>query len=320
MIAHNSFFFLSSDGKTKIHCEEWIPEGEPKAVLQIVHGIAEYIGRYNDFAYFLAENGIAVVGEDHLGHGKSVAEGAPRIYFADSDGWNKVVSDVHILRGKTGGKFPDVQYFLMGHSMGSFLARTYLIKYPGDVNGAVIMGTGHLGAPVLSAGKAIGKILEKTVGRKKTSGIVMELTLGGYARKIKNARTFFDWLSVNEENVDRYIADPMCGEDITVGLFLDMLSGMDFIGKQKNVDKMDVSKPVLFIAGEKDPVGDFGKGVKTAYNSFKKSGAENITCKFYPNVRHEILNEDCRQEVYEYILNWLNLQNLKCRLKNKAES
>ncbi len=305
MIVHNSFCFLSSDGKTKIHCEEWLPEGTPKAVLQIVHGIAEYVHRYNDFAEFLAEKGIAVVGEDHLGHGKSVSEGAPHIYFAEEDGWNKAVSDIHSLREICGEKFSGVPYFMMGHSMGSFLARTYLIKYPGDVDGAIIMGTGQQGTAIISAGKVVEKILEKTVGTKKTSKIVMELTLGGYAKKIKNARTFFDWLSVNEENVDRYIADPMCGEDITVGLFRDMLYGMDFIRKQENVDKMDVSKPVLFIAGEKDPIGDFGKGVKAAFATFDKAGVKDLSCKLYPELRHEILNEDCRQKVYKYIYDWL---------------
>ena len=314
MIVHNSFCFLSSDGKTEIHCEEWLPEGAPKAVLQIVHGIAEYVHRYNDFAEFLAENGIAVVGEDHLGHGKSVSEGAPHIYFADEDGWNKVVSDIRSLREICGEKFSGVPYFMMGHSMGAFLTRTYLIKYPGDIDGAIIMGTGHQGGAIISAGKVVEKILEKTVGIKKTSKIVMELTLGGYAKKIKNARTFFDWLSVNEENVDRYIADPQCGEDITVGLFRDMLYGMDFIRKQENVNKMDVSKPVLFIAGGKDPIGDCGKGVKIAHNFFEKAGVKDLTLKLYPDLRHEILNENCKQEVYEYILYWLNLRNLKWRL------
>ena len=201
---------------------------------------------------------------------------------------------------------------MLGFSLGSFLLREYQNTWPQDAcAGAVIMGTGHQGGAIISGGKVIGKILEKTVGRKKPSDIVMELTLGGYAKKIKNARTFFDWLSVNTENVDRYIADPMCGENITVGLFLDMMSGMDFIRKQKNVDKMDITKPVLFIAGEDDPIGDFGKGVKIAYKAFEKAGVKDLTCKFYPKVRHEILNEDCKQEVYEYILDWLNLKNPK---------
>ena len=305
MIVHNSFCFLSSDGKTEIHCEEWLPEGAPKAVLQIVHGIAEYVHRYNDFAEFLAENGIAVVGEDHLGHGKSVSEGAPHIYFAKKDGWNKVVSDIHSLRKICGEKFSDVPYFMMGHSMGSFLARTYLIKYPGDIDGAIIMGTAQQNGALVVGGKAAATIVGKLFGFDKPHDIITNLAFGGYNKKIENPRTSLDWISANEENVDRYIADPKCGEDATVGLFLDLLGGIEFIKKQENVDKMDVTKPVLFIAGEKDPIGDCGKGVKAAFETFHKAGVKDLTLKLYPNLRHEILNEDCKQEVYEYIYKWL---------------
>ena len=306
MIVHNSFYFPSSDGKTTVHAEEWLPEGKPKAVLQIAHGVAEYVGRYNDFATFLAENGIAVVGEDHLGHGKTVSEDEPHIYFAKKDGWNKVVYDIHYLREMFGGKFPDVPYFLMGHSMGSFLARTYLIKFPGDVDGAIIMGTGHQGAALVAGGKTIGKLVGEAFGYERPHDIVTKLAFGSYNKGIENVRTPFDWLSVNEENVDKYIADPMCGEDASVGLFLDMLGGIEFIRKQENVDKMDVTKPVLFISGEADPVGDFGKGVKAAFATFDKAGVKDLSCKLYPGLRHEILNENEKEKVYKYILDWLS--------------
>ena len=302
----NSFYFSSSDGKTEIHCEEWLPEGMPKAVLQIAHGVAEYIGRYNDFATFLAENGIAVVGEDHLGHGKTASEDEPHVYFAKKDGWNKVVFDIHYLREMYGGKFPNVPCFLMGHSMGSFLARTYLIKFPGDVDGAIIMGTGHQGAALVAGGKTIGKLVGEAFGYERPHDIVTKLAFGSYNKGIENVRTPFDWLSVNEENVDKYIADPMCGEDASVGLFLDMIGGIEFIRKQENVDKMDVTKPVLFISGEADPVGDFGKGVKAAFATFDKAGVKDLSCKLYPGLRHEILNENGKEKVYKYILDWLS--------------
>lgn len=306
MIIHNSFNFLSSDGKTKIHGEEWLPAGEPKAVLQIAHGIAEYVHRYNDFAAFLAENGIAVVGEDHIGHGHSVAPGAPHIFFAEKDGWNKVVADIHTVRKIYGKKYPAVPYFLMGHSMGSFLARTYLIKFPGDVDGAIIMGTGHQSPALIAGGKAIGNIIGRFNGFDKPHNVVTNLAFGSYTKGIENVRTPLDWLSVNKENVDRYIADPMCGEPATVGLFLDMLGGIDFIRRQENVDKMDITKPVLFISGEEDPVGDCGKGVRAAFATFDVAGVKDLTCKLYPGLRHEILNEDCREEVCKYILGWLS--------------
>lgn len=143
MTVHNEFFFESSDKKTAIHAEEWIPESEIRAVLQISHGVSEYVGRYAPFAKFLNENGIAVIGNDHIGHGKSVAEGETRIYFGKENGWKNVVDDVARLRAIGKEKFVGVPYFIMGHSMGSFITRTYLIRYPGDVDGAIIMGTGQ---------------------------------------------------------------------------------------------------------------------------------------------------------------------------------
>ena len=306
MIIHNSFYFPSSDGKTTIHGEEWLPESAPKAVLQIAHGVAEYGHRYDDFAKFLAEKGIAVVGEDHIGHGTSVAEGAPMIYFGEKNGWYKVVKDIHTVREMYGEKYPDVPYFLMGHSMGSFLARTYLIKYPGDVDGAIIMGTGHQSGALVAGGRFIGNLVGKKNGFDKPHDLVTKLAFGSYNNGIENVRTEYDWLSVNEENVDKYIADPLCGAPATVGLFLDMLGGIGFIRKQENVDKMDTTKPVLFISGDKDPVGDCGKGVKAAFATFDKAGVKDLTCKLYPNLRHEILNEDCKQSVYEYIFKWLD--------------
>ena len=157
MSAHSEFYFPSSDGKTQIHAEQWLPEGEIKAVLQISHGVSEYVGRYAPFAEYLAEHGFAVIGGDHLGHGKSVADGAPRIFFGEQDGWKHVVDDVARLRAIGKEKFPGVPYFILGHSMGSFITRTYLIRYPGDVDGAVIMGTGQQGALLTGAGRIVAK-------------------------------------------------------------------------------------------------------------------------------------------------------------------
>lgn len=305
MIIHNSFYFDSTDGFNVIHAEEWLPEGKPKAVLEIAHGIAEYIHRYDDFARFLAENGILVVGEDHIGHGSSVAENMPALYFGKENGWDTVVSDLHKIRAMYGEKYPDVPYFLMGHSMGSFLARTYLIKYPGDVDGAVIMGTGHQSGIIVAGGKLIGNIVGKTRGFDKPNSLVTALAFGSYNNGIENPRTYYDWLSVNSENVDRYIADPLCGDPATVRLFLDMLGGMGFIRKQKNVNRMDTAKPVLFVSGDRDPVGENGKGVKAACSTFEKAGVKDLTLKLWPGLRHEILNEDCRREVYEHILGWI---------------
>jgi alpha-beta hydrolase superfamily lysophospholipase len=313
---YNEFCFSSSDGKTQIHAEEWLPEGEVRAVLQIAHGVSEYIHRYADFAKFLCEHGIAVVGNDHIGHGKSVAEGAPRIFFGEKNGWNNVVDDMYKLCEIEKEKFPDVPYFLMGHSMGSFLARTFLIKYPNSVDGAVIMGTGQQGKLLIAGGKIIAKGQMKKFGAGATSPKVNSLAFGSYNKKFAPARTSFDWLSVNEENVDRYIADPLCGEDATIGLFLDMLGGIDFIGRQENVEKMNKNLPVLFISGSEDPVGGT-KGVTAAWKTFQKAGIKDLELKLYPGLRHEILNEKSNAEVYEFLLNWLE-KRISAASKEKA--
>lgn len=304
MSAHSEFYFPSSDGKTQIHAEQWLPEGEIKAVLQISHGVSEYVGRYAPFAEYLTEHGFAVIGGDHLGHGKSVAEGAPRIFFGEQDGWKNVVDDVARLRSIGREKFPGVPYFILGHSMGSFITRTYLIRYPGDVDGAVIMGTGQQGALLTGMGRMVAKRIGKKQGFGTTSKTVNNLAFGGYNKPFEPKRTEFDWLSANPDNVDRYIADPLCGEDATVGLFYEMLGGIRFVGKQENVNKMDTAKPVLFISGADDPVGGT-KGVTAAYKTFKKAGVSDLTLKLYPGLRHEVLNERENAEIYEYILRWL---------------
>ncbi len=304
MSAHSEFFFPSSDGKTQIHAEQWLPEGEIKAVLQISHGVSEYVGRYAPFAEYLTQNGFAVIGGDHLGHGKSVAEGAPRIYFGEHDGWKHVVDDVARLRAIGKEKFPNVPYFIMGHSMGSFITRTYLIRYPGEVDGAVIMGTGQQSPLLTGSGRLIAKIIGGRQGFGTTSKTVNSLAFGSYNKPFEPKRTEFDWLSANPDNVDRYIADPLCGEDATVGLFYEMLGGIRFVGKQGNVNKMDTAMPVLFISGADDPVGG-AKGAAAAYNTFKKAGVSDLTLKLYPGLRHEILNERKNAEIYEYIRGWL---------------
>lgn len=305
MVSFSEFHFPSHDGKTVIRAVEWRPEGEIRAVVQIAHGVAEYIDRYGAFANFLCEHGIAVIGNDHLGHGGSVSEGAPRVWFSEENGWEHVVDDMHELRLEGGRRFPGVPYFLMGHSMGSFLARTYLIRYPGSVRGEIIMGTGHQSGALVAAGRAVAKIEAKRVGSASFSPLIESMAFGAYNKPFAPNRTTHDWLSVNEENVDRYLADPLCGGKATVGLFYDMLGGIGFIRKPENLKKMDVRKPALFISGWQDPVGDMGKGVIAACNSFRNAGVTDLTLQLYPGMRHEILNETGREEVYDFILQWI---------------
>jgi len=304
-MVRNEFTFLSADGKTPIHAVEWLPEGQVQAVLQISHGVSEYILRYESFAEYLTARGFAVVGHDHLGHGQSVAEGSARLYFGPRGSWNWVVDDIDRRRNLAKEKFPQVPYFLLGHSMGSFLARTYLIRYPGAVDAAVIMGTGQMSPAIIAGGKAVAVEEARRVGEDRTSPLVDKLAFGAYNKRFAPNRTGFDWLSLNQDNVDRYIADPLCGGNATIGLFREMLGGLSFIAKPENLKRMNLNIPVLFISGEMDPVGDCGKGVKRAYESFRKAGVRDVSLKLYPELRHEILNETCRETVYADILQWL---------------
>lgn len=304
-MVRNEFTFLSADGKTPIHAVEWLPEGQARAVLQISHGVSEYILRYEPFAEYLTARGFAVVGHDHLGHGQSVAEGSARLYFGPRGSWNWVVDDIDQRRNLAKAKFPQVPYFLMGHSMGSFLARTYLIRYPGAVDAAVIMGTGQMSPAIIAGGKAVAAEEAHRVGEDQTSSLVDKLAFGAYNKRFAPNRTGFDWLSLNQDNVDRYMADPLCGGNATIGLFREMLGGLSFIAKPENLKRMNLNIPVLFISGEMDPVGDCGKGVKRAFESFRKAGVRDVSLKLYPELRHEILNETCRETVYEDIYQWL---------------
>lgn len=306
MLNITDFSFLSSDGATSLHARQWQDtERAPLAVLQITHGVSEYIARYDDFARFLTENSFVVVGHDHLGHGLSLPQGGTPIFFSEEDGWNKAVDDVYGLHRIIKERWPDLPCFLMGHSMGSFIARTFLIRYPGSVDGAVIMGTGWQNPAILAGGLLVAALECRRRGCRSTSDMVTNLAFGSYNKAFAPNRTGSDWLSVNEENVDRYIADPMCGQDATVGLFRDMLRGFRFNQTAENLHKMDQNTPVFFISGLNDPVGEMGKGVERSAKAFRDAGMRRVDMVLFPGLRHEVLNESCRDDVYRKLLQWM---------------
>lgn len=302
----SEYFFPSSDGKTLIHVNQWTPVGRDiLGVVQIAHGVAEYGARYAPFARYLCKQGFAVTANDHLGHGQSQIPDSPMVYLGEQDGWWHVVDDMEELRRRTAKAFPGKPYFLFGHSMGSFLSRTHLIRYPGGLTGCVLCGTGHQSAALIAGGKLVADHEIKRLGRKAYSAKADDLAFGAYNKAFAPARTRFDWVSASEANVDAYIADPLCGGDTTLGLFRDMLDGLGYITRQSNINKMDKSLPVFFIAGDRDPVGDMGRGVQKAYRCFKKAGLQDVNIHLYHGLRHEILNEASRQYVYKDVLDWL---------------
>ena len=307
MTDFQEFTFLSSDGHTQLHGAQWTPaDREPIAVLQIAHGVAEHILRYDDFARYLNDRGILVAGHDHLGHGKSLPEGGTPVYFGDGSTWETVVDDIHLLHDRLREQYPRLPILLMGHSMGSFLSRSYLIRYPGTLRAAIIMGTGWQPKAVIAGGMAVAKAVGAVVGEHGTSDLVTNLAFGAYNKLFAPNRTSCDWLSADEDNVDAYMADPLCGADATVGLFRQMLLGIRFNQKLSNLRQMDPRIPVLFVAGEKDPVGDCGNGVRRTYQEFRRAGVQDCTLKLFPGLRHEILNEKAQQQqIFEDIGQWL---------------
>ena len=249
MSEFREFTYPSSTGKNTIYARMCVPDGTPRGVVQIAHGIAEHIKRYDGFMTFLADNGFVAVGNDHLGHGQSAADENERGYFDDKDGWMHVVDDMDLLHEKVSAEFPDIPYIFFGHSMGSFLTRTYIIRYPEKPDLVILCGTGHQPKAQIMSGYGIAEAAAK-VGDPRRQGDKMSLiAFGTYNNGIENLRTQYDWLTRDETIVDKYIEDPLCGFVPKVGLFRDMLYGIMFITDAENLAKMNKELPVLFISG-----------------------------------------------------------------------
>ena len=297
-------FWYDSKGAGKIHGCRWTPEESPKAVVQIVHGIAEFIERYDEFAAYLNGLGFLVVAEDHMGHGQSVGENGIQGYF--HGGWFTAVEDTMTLLRETQAAYPDIPYVLFGHSMGSFMARTILCKYPDSgISAAVICGTGWQPAALLPPVTRFIEAVCRKEGEDKPSAFLENLVFGSYNKRVEHPRTAYDWLSRDAKIVDAYIAHPMCGFTPTAGLLREMMKGLTYIEKPAHLEAMKKDLPVFFVAGGDDPVGSYGKGVRHTVSQFRKAGMTDVSCRIYPLCRHEILNEINRQEIFEDIGGWI---------------
>ena len=306
-VIKEEFTFPSVVGDADIHAIAWKPEGTPKAIMQIVHGMAEYIDRYDGMANWLAERGVAVYGNDHLGHGLSVNDKYPLGYFGTENECGFVFrDDAKKLTDIIKKEYPDVPFVLYGHSMGSFLARTYLAKYGEGVKAAIICGTAGPN-PLIGAALAATKIFNAT-SPKKGGTVMNSLAFGSYNNKT-DKRTPFDWLSVNEKNVDDYIADPLCGFLFSNAGFRDLITLNNYMVKDEVFDGCPADLPIYLIAGAEDPVGAYGKGIQQTYDSYKK-GHSDVTMKLYEGLRHEIHNEDDPEAVYQDILDFIEAKAL----------
>lgn len=297
--------YFDSCGAGTIHACVWTGEEAPKAVFQIVHGIGEHVLRYDEFAKYLTTRGFAVVAEDHMGHGTSSAPDNVRGYF--NGGWFAAIDDTMKLMELAKERFVSIPYILFGHSMGSFMARTILAKYPDSgIAGCIICGTGWQSEALLAAGIPISKLICKFKGEDKPSKLLHSMAFGGYNDRVEHRRTPSDWLSRDDKLVDAYEADPLCGFVPAAGLMRDMMIGIRYIQQKDTLALMNKTTPCFFVAGGDDPVGAYGHAVRQTVDAFTAAGMEQVQTKIYPLCRHEILNEINRQEVYEELADWVD--------------
>lgn len=308
-MAKTTFTFLSTDQKTQIHCVEWKPEaGELRGILQITHGMVEYIERYEAFAEFMNDQGYLVVGHDHLGHGESVNSPGDWGFFAEENGSDILVEDMHKLRVMTQEKYTGLPYFMLGHSMGSFLLRKYLCQHGDKLRGAVIMGTGFQPDGVLKSGKGLCTMLAKIHGWHYRSNFIQKMAFAGNDNKFRGEGLKNSWLTKDVEIVKAYSASPKCTFQFTLNGFYNLFDTIWYDNRPENLAKMPKKLPLFFVSGEDDPVGGFGKGVKKVYDTYESIGMKDITWKLYPTDRHEILNELDREQVYHDIFDWIEVR------------
>ena len=290
----------------QIHYAIYLPDKTPRAILQIAHGMAEHFGRYEDFAKFLTAQGYAVCGEDHLGHGLTGAAVNEFGYYGEIEGkaQDHLVEDLHTLHCIMRAQYGSVPYFLLGHSMGSMLARIYLTKYGDDLTAAIIMGTMGPGGPAQMALPVV-KLLKGIYGPKHKSKLLYALAFGGYNKKFPDPSERLGWQSQDPEVLKAFRADPLSNFMMSVSAFQTMLEMILFISRPQWPAEVPMDLPLLITAGDDDPVGDFGKGPRAVYDAFLALGRKNVTLQMYPGMRHEILNEPCKSETYQNILSWM---------------
>ena len=296
----------TAQGRTlhAFYCE---PDGPVRAVVQLSHGMVEFIDRYKPLAESLAARGIAVTGNDHLGHGGSIRTKADYGYFAQPDGNRALLDDLHRMTEFAKQRWPGVPYFLLGHSMGSFYARQYLCEWGSELEGAIILGTGFQSKALVQLAKGVCRVQAALFGWQHRSKLVEWLSFAGYNNGLEG-RTTHDWLNRDAAEVDKYLADERCTFTFTVNAYYSMFSGILRLHDPAFVAQVPKDLPLLFLAGDADPVGERGKGVERAVQSLRDAGVRNIEVKFYPGARHELLVETNRQEVFADIAGWIEKQ------------
>lgn len=301
------FTLPSTEPGRTLHAFRCVPEGKIRAIVQISHGMVEYIDRYKPFAEYLAARGILVTGNDHLGHGGSIRTKEDYGYFALPDGNATVLADLHELTLLTKKLYPDIPYFIMGHSMGSFYARQFVCEYGSEVSGAIFMGTGYQKKSAVIFGRLVCRVLAIFFGWHHRSQLVATLSSLGNNKGLEG-RSSGDWLNRDPVEVDKHCNDPQCAFIFTLNAYYSMFTGILRLHDKSFLAKMPKDLPVFFVSGDADPIGEQGRGVQRAIESLRGVGVKDIRCKLYPGARHELLMELNRDEVFADIAAWLDLQ------------
>ena len=292
-----------SDG-ISIAVYTWLPEQAPKAVLHIVHGMAEHAARYDDFAQAACKRGFAVIASDHRGHGKTVAKSGLMGYLADGDGFGRVVDDQKEINAEIQKQYPGLPIVIIGHSFGSFVTQEYIERYGTTVKAAVLIGSAGPN-PSVSFASLLANLNCALKGGKSAAKFMNAMIFGSYNSRVKNPHTVFDWLSRDEKEVKKYIGDEFCGFVCTAGFFQDFMHGLKRLHTPESLRGIPAGLPVLITAGSEDPVSNGGKTLKNLHNLYHNIGMQDVTLKLYENARHEILNETNKEEVKTDILGWI---------------
>lgn len=295
---------LSSDGIHTLYGKVYVPDGEVRALFQVAHGMAEHIERYHALLAFLAENGFAAFAYDHVGHGKTGTAAGELGFIAENGGYKVLIEDIGAFAEAVKADFPGKKHVLMGHSMGSFIVRNYAAKYGSELSGLVLMGTGGPN-PAAKIGIELAKKVKKKYGARHISPLIQSLAFGTYNARTEK-ETEFDWLSVDKENIEKYLADELCGFPFTVSAMQDLITLTARCNSTAWANAMPKDLPVYLISGDEDPVGAYGEGVKQVGFMLHRAGVKYAKFKLYKGYRHEILNENCKEEVCKDILDFAN--------------
>lgn len=296
--------FVGKENKS-IHYYKW--EGtEQKAVIQVIHGMGEHAARYKRLAESLVPLGYILYANDHRGHGRTATTVEDIGYFEDGDFWRNTLDDISKLTEIIRSENKDLPFFILGHSMGSLLARDYISKPIDGLKGIVLSGTGGNPGLLGSVGLMLSKVLASIHGRKERSEFLRNISFGKFNKEFSPMRTKADWISKDENVVDLYVNDPMCSKTFTSGFWIDLLTGVKKINQTKTFDSTPKDLPIYMFSGDRDPVGDNGNGVTEVFENYKKAGVKDIQCILYPNGRHEMLNEVNRDEVIGAMADWFD--------------